>query len=89
MSRKTLDIRLEKKKEETKRTLHAINAVKMVSLLVLRNEGWGKTRLQKFSNRFNTLLEDVSNGHLSLEDILETIKEETGITVDDLFKSDN
>jgi hypothetical protein len=60
--------------EETK---HAVNAVKMVSLLVLRNQGWGESRLRRFSNQFNDVVEDVSHGHLTLTDIADTIYDET------------
>lgn len=89
MSKKTLDVRLEKKRKKEKeiednRTMHAIMAVKMASLLVLRNEGWGDVRLARFSEKFNTLVEDVSNGWLTLQDIADTIYDEVGLSTKDL-----
>lgn len=65
-------------------TMHAVNAVKMVSLLVLRNQGWGESRLRRFSEGFNDVVADISHEHLSLTDIADTIYDETGIRLDDL-----
>lgn len=84
MGKKGWEIRRQKKKEENARTIHAIEAVKMISLLTLRNQGWGEKRLVKFNDDFNNILEDVSNGHLSLSDIADTIHKETGLRLVDL-----
>lgn len=73
-----------RKKEESARTMHAIQAVQMVSYLTLRNQGWGEKRLLKFSEEFGKILADVSNGHLSLTDIADTIYDETGLRLVDL-----
>lgn len=76
--------RKQKKDKEALRTLQAMNAIKMASILVLRNKGWGAEELKDFSGEFNTVLGDVSNGWLSLSDIAETIEKETGLTLEDL-----
>lgn len=66
------------------KVMNSINTVKMVSLLVLRNQGWGRTRISRFSENFNDLLMDVAQGHLSFVDIVETLEEETGLKHDEL-----
>lgn len=79
MSKKNLEIKLKNKKEETKNTSNAIHAVRMVSLLTLRNKGWGAKRLKEFDEEWYQILADVSHGHLSLTDIAEAIYIETGL----------
>ena len=64
--------------------LNTIEAVKMLALYVLRNQGWGTVRLQKFTDKFNEYMVDVSNGLFSLSDIATVIEEETGLTLEDL-----
>jgi hypothetical protein len=56
----------------------------MVSLLALRNQGWGESRLRRFSQAFNDIVEDVSNGHLTLTDIADTVYDETGLSMKEL-----
>ena len=65
---------------QDQQTVHAVNAVKMISILALRNQGWGESRLRRFSQQFNDIVEDVSNGHLSLTDISDTIYDETRLS---------
>lgn len=72
------------KKEELKKTVHHVRAVKMASLLALRNRGWGNKRLKAFNDDFNTIIADVSKGHLSLVDIIAVLEEETGLTMEEL-----
>ena len=69
---------------QDQQTVHAVNAVKMISILALRNSGYGEKRLRKFSDDFNVILEDVSNEHLSLSDIGWAIKDETGLSPEGL-----
>jgi hypothetical protein len=69
---------------QDEQTKHAVNAVKMVSLLALRDQGWGESRLRKFSNKFNDIVEDVSHGYLTLTDIADTIYDETGLSMKEL-----
>jgi hypothetical protein len=75
---------LKKKKQNTEHTLRVINAVKYAALMTLRNQGWNKVRLTRFSNQFNDILSDVSNGRLSLSDIADTIYDETGLSLKDM-----
>ena len=57
----------------------AVHAVKFAALLVLRNQGWGATRLVRFNERLDALLNDISKNLLSFPDIIKTLEEETGI----------
>ena len=88
MSRKVNDIR---RKIETKRrrkdeiTLNSLAATKMISMLALRNRGFGHSRLKEFSDDFNEILIDVSDGRLSLTDILDVLKDETDLNMEDLW----
>ncbi len=88
MSRKVRDIR---KKFEMKRrrkdeiTLNSLAATKMISMLALRNKGFGHARLKEFSDDFNVILKDVSDGRLSLNDILEVLKDEVDLNMEDLW----
>jgi hypothetical protein len=82
MSKKILSLRQRRLQDE--QTMHAVNAVKMVSLLALRNEGWGEKRLKKFSDSFNEIVGDVSQGLLSLSDIPEALEKETGLSFKEL-----
>lgn len=65
-------------------TLHAVNAVKMASILVLRNNGYGAQRLKKFSDEFNTVIENVNQGWHTLTDICDVIYDETGLDMQTL-----
>jgi hypothetical protein len=69
---------------QDQQTIHAINAVKYVALLTLRNQGWGDVRLRRFSEQFNDIIADVSNEYLTLTDIADTIHDETGLTMKEL-----
>lgn len=72
------------KEREIQRTLHALDAVKMLSLYVLRNQGWSTKRLGAFNDKWNEYLEDVCNGLFTLEDIANVIESETGLSVNEL-----
>lgn len=75
----------QKQVEEMEKVIKSINAVKMVSLLVLRDEGWGETRLRRFGTKFNTLMADISENRLSLSDIPKVLEEETGLNIDEML----
>lgn len=77
-------VKLKKKKQNTEHTLRVINAVKYAALLTLRNQGWNKVRLTRFSEQFNEILSDVSNGRISLSDVADTIYDETGLSLMDM-----
>lgn len=87
MSRKASDIRHKFKKKQRRNdeiTLNSLAATKMISMLVLRNRGFGHSRLKEFSDDFNEILVDVNNGLLSLSDILQVLKDETDLNPEDL-----
>jgi len=88
MSRKANDIRKKFKMKQRRRdetTLNSLAATKMISMLALRNKGFGHSRLKEFSDDFNVILQDVSDGRLGLTDILEVLKDETDLDLDDLW----
>ena len=88
MSRKANDIRKKFKMKQRRRdetTLNSLAATKMISMLALRNKGFGHSRLKEFSDDFNVILQDVSDGRLDLTDILEVLKDETDLDLDDLW----
>lgn len=76
--------RSKKGMKETQRTLQALDAVKMISLYVLRNQGYGTKRLKEFNDKWNGYLEDISNGLFTLSDIAGVLKDECGIDVMDM-----
>lgn len=52
----------------------------VLSLLVLRDEwGFGEKRMERFMDQLKELVEDVSDGRLSMDDITATLEEELGI----------
>lgn len=65
-------------------TKHAVNATKFVSMLVLRNQGWGESRIRRFSNQFNEIIEDISHDRLSLTDVSDALYDETGLDMQTL-----
>ena len=88
MSKKSQDIRRKIKKKRRRNdeiTLNSLVATKMISKLVLRNRGFGHSRLKEFSDDFNEILQDVSDGRLSLTDILQVLKDETDLDLEDLW----
>lgn len=61
----------------------------VVSLLVLLNRSWTSDELMRFNKEFNAIISDVCSGHLSFADIIDTINEETGLTIEDLEQGDD
>lgn len=74
----------EQQRRDVYKMVQTLEASKMVSLYVLRNQGWGKDRLKRFSDKWNEYIADISNGWFSLSDIPQVLLEETGLTMDDL-----
>ena len=86
--RKANDIRKKFKMKQRRRdetTLNSLAATKMIAMLALRNKGYGHSRLKEFSDDFNVILQDVSDGRLSLTDILEVLKDEVDLDLEDLW----
>lgn len=69
------------KKEAIERALDVIVAFPM---LALRDEfGFGKKRLEKFHAKFFEIAEAYNAGLLSVEDIIATLEDETGMKFED------
>ena len=55
--------------------------------MVLRDKfGFGKVRLDKFLKEFAELVDCVENDYVGFEDMIETIKDETGLVITDYIK---
>ena len=53
-----------------------------VPIMVLRDEfGFGQQRIIKFAAAFKELYESIDEKYLDLQDIIKTIKEETGVEI--------
>lgn len=73
-SHKEIDHELDKIK------MQVLDTVLAMSCLVLRDEfGFGEKRLKKFKERFVLKTECLQDGRCTWADVLETVKEETGI----------
>lgn len=60
--------------------LNTIDTIRILSLAVLRDEfGFGKDRLKRFVERFEIKTECLCEEYVKWEDIIENIKEETGL----------
>lgn len=70
---------------DTLEMLRLMDQFKMVTFYVLRNQGWGKKRLDAFNKKWNEYFIDISKGLFSIEDVMETIALETGLTPADLM----
>lgn len=58
----------------------AFERMMVLSLFVLRDEwGFGEKRMERFMDQLGTLVEDVSEGRLSMDDITVTLENELGI----------
>ena len=60
--------------------LRTLNAGKILAVMVLRDKGFGSSRLYDFSNKFDEELEKVMRGDKTLEYIQDVITDETGLT---------
>lgn len=75
------DIKRKTVKETVDRvSREAFERMMVLSLLVLRDEwGFGSKRMERFIDRLSELIEDVSEGRLSMDDIADALEEELGI----------
>lgn len=65
----------------------ALRVLAYVPLMVLRDKfGFGKVRLDKFLKEFAELVDCVENDYVGFEDMIETIKGETGLVITDYIK---
>lgn len=74
-------IKIKRKWDDDKSRL-VFRSAHMVSLLTLLNRGWSRDDLKQFNDEFNVVLLDVCSGYLSFSDIIDTINEETGLTLE-------
>ena len=74
IKRKTVEETVDKVSRE------AFERMMVLSFLVLRDEwGFGEVRMERFMDQLSELVEDVSEGRLSMDDITATLEEEPGI----------
>lgn len=52
-----------------------------VSIMALRDNGYGKKRLEKFVTDWFELLDGIQKDYLDFDDMVETIKSETGFEI--------
>ena len=63
-------------------TIRAVQITQLFPLMVLRDKyGFGSKRLSEYQKHYNDLWDAYNKGYLKLEDIANTIYEETGIKV--------
>ena len=74
-----------KKLQDTVEMLRLMDEFKMLAFYVLRNQGWGKTRLLRFNEKWNAYMIDVSTGHFSIDDVKGVMLDELGLTAEDLM----
>ena len=74
IKRKAIDETVKKVSRE------AFDRTVVLSLLVLRdNWGFGEVRMERFMDQLSELIEDVSEGRLSMMDITKTLEDELGL----------
>lgn len=74
MKRKTVEDTVDRVSRE------AFQRMMVLSLLVLRDEwGFGSIRIERFMDRLSELIDDVSAGRLSMDDITDALEEELDI----------
>ena len=60
--------------------MNTIDTIRILSIAVLRDEfGFGKDRLRRFIDRFEKKTECLCEEYVNWEDLIENIKEETGL----------
>lgn len=66
-------------------TDNALSILTVFSMMALRDEfGFGKKRLEKFYKKFFDLNESFKLGYITLNDIVDTLEQETGIKFDSM-----
>ena len=68
----------------TEEIIRTVNAVKVISVLVLRNQGWADIRIRRFSQQFDDILDKVTNGRMTLSEIADIVHDETGLSLGEL-----
>lgn len=71
---------IQKLKQEA--TATAVQITNLFPLIVLRDEfGFGKVRLERYMEKYNEVIEAYNEDYITLEDVAETIEQETGISI--------
>lgn len=79
----TLTVR-EINKLKVSATSRAIQITKLFPLMILRDKyGFGGKRLTDFLGHYSNMLDAYNKGYIKLEDIANTIYEETGVKISD------
>lgn len=80
------EIRKMKADEYAKGQQEALDVVNMFPLLVLRDKfGFGKKRLERFTNEYLGVIHAYNEGYLNLTDVIKTIEKETGLDYSDFI----
>ena len=53
----------------------------VVALCLHDKLGFGKVRAQRFMREVNQVFDSINEGYLSLDDVIETVEKELGITI--------
>ena len=79
----TLTVReINKLKENA--TIKAVQITQLFPLMILRDKyGFGSKRLQDFLEHYSNMFDAYNKGYVKLEDIANTIYEETGVKISD------
>lgn len=65
----------------------ALRVLSYVPLMVLRDKfGFGKVRLDKFLREFAEQIDCIENDFVGFDDMIEVIKDETGLAITDYIK---
>ena len=65
----------------------ALRVIAYVPLIVLHDKwGFGKKRLEKFLYEFAEQIDCLENQYVSFDDMIEAIKDETGLVITDYIK---
>lgn len=73
-----------KQQEDLRKMKLYIEASKLIAMYVLRNEGWGESRLRKFNDKFNSYMNDIDDKWITIADIEGVLKEEVGIDFEEV-----
>lgn len=72
----------ELKQEATREAVEqAMITVLYSSIMVLRDSGFGKKRLERFVEDWFELFDSIQKDYLDFDDMIQTIKEETGFEI--------
>ena len=62
-----------------KALIHSVKVSSVAHLLVLRDMGWGKVRLERFIEKHNEVVDSINKGYITIKDMHDVLEEEVGI----------